>query len=105
MKDHVLKDVVAQGGGRSSKEGPTEAEGTPWGVLVRSTKGGEPKIDASNGPPSPEGTRRNGHVSGARERRPKEGWDTPGGATPDPDVGGVAAGSGRTCTCLPLGGG
>ena len=43
--------MVAQGDGCCSKEGPKEADGTPWGVLVRSTNGGEPETEAGKGPP------------------------------------------------------
>ena len=56
--DRPGNDAMAQGDKRNGNAGPTRPGSTLWGVLVRSTNVGDPKIDGGKGP----WTRPHGHV-------------------------------------------
>ena len=58
--DRPRNDVLAKGDKRDGNAAPMGARSTPWGVLVRSTNAGEPKIERGKGIPL--GTKRHGHV-------------------------------------------
>ena len=67
----------------------------PEGVLVRSTNGGEPKIGEGKGPPWGDQTK------GAHQVAPGGNYPRRCQRSRSSDQRNV----GRTCTCLPLGGG
>ena len=103
--DRPRDNLVAHGDGRSGNGGPAGPRGTPWGVLVRSTNVGDPKINEGKCPPlgGPE-------VTGTSGSLPFGGWPTVGAGERAP-LGEVTSwrSQGRNsyngrCICLPQGG-